>query len=45
MKLHTIFIPNKQTNKKVTRLAKKSFKTQSSTYLIKLKCSEVFREN
>ena len=45
MKLHTIVIPNKQTNTKVTRLAKKYFKTQSNTFLIKLKCSEVFREN
>ena len=45
MKLHTIVIPNKQTNAKVTRLAKKYFKTQSNTFLIKLKCHEVFREN
>ena len=45
MKLHTIVIPNKQINTKVTRLAKKYFKTQSNTFLIKLKCPEVFREN
>ena len=45
MKLHTSVTPNKQANTKVTRLAKKSFKTQSNTYLIKLKCSEVFRKN
>ena len=45
MKLHTIVIPNKQTNTKATRLAKKYFKTQSNTYLIKLKCSEVFRKS
>ena len=45
MKLHTIVIPNKQINTKVTRLVKKYFKTQSNTFLIKLKCPEVFREN
>ena len=45
MKLHTIVIPNKQTNTKATRLAKKYFKTQSNTCLIKLKCSEVFRKS
>ena len=35
---------NKQTNKTVTRLAKRSFKTQlkNTFYLIKLKFSEVF---